>query len=444
MPITEEPGEILVHDPKLKQKPDNARQQAAAKKNLPPPTQQVMRPTAGATPDVIRHKPNPAQPPATNANQQSRAISADEAEIAAANARAMAAVAKQREQASRTTAPTQPKTQKEQQPAKLPERNVPAGRASKDPAPRQTSPTALQPQPLQAPPVRRKEAAPSRPPEAAPPSEAPAPQPSQTAPAQRPQRRQQATAEPRKRRESGRDFLLHTHGLRKVYDGRAVVNGVEVTVRPSEIVGLLGPNGAGKTTTFYMIVGLIQPNGGSVTFNGEDATNEPMYRRARLGMGYLPQEESIFRKLTVEENILAVMETQDIPRSERRDRCHELMKRFGIEKLRKNEAITLSGGEKRRLTIARSLVTNPKLLMLDEPFSGVDPIAVGEIQDIVRSLREQGLAILITDHNVRETLGIVDRAYLLVDGKVIREGSRDFLMNDELSRKLYLGEGFSM
>ena len=249
---------------------------------------------------------------------------------------------------------------------------------------------------------------------------------------------------PRERRASGKDFLLHTHDLIKVYDGRAVVNGVEVTVRPSEIVGLLGPNGAGKTTSFYMIVGLIQPNGGSVTFNGKDATHEPMYRRARLGMGYLPQEESIFRKLSVEDNILAVMETQDIPRSERRDRCYELMKRFGIEKLAKNEAITLSGGEKRRLTIARSLVTDPKLLMLDEPFSGVDPIAVGEIQEIVRSLREQGLAILITDHNVRETLDIVDRAYLLFEGRVEREGTRDFLINDPLSRQLYLGERFSM
>ena len=256
----------------------------------------------------------------------------------------------------------------------------------------------------------------------------------------------ESAPEPRRARRPSLDqeYLLHTQGLKKVYDGRAVVDGVEVTVRPSEIVGLLGPNGAGKTTSFYMIVGLVQPNGGTVTFDGKDATNEPMYRRARLGMGYLPQEESIFRKLTVEQNILAVMETQDVPRSERRDRAHDLMKRFGIERLAKNEAITLSGGEKRRLTIARSLVTNPKLLMLDEPFSGVDPIAVGEIQDIVRSLREQGLAILITDHNVRETLGIVDRAYLLFEGQVKREGTRDFLINDPLSRKLYLGEQFSM
>jgi len=439
MSITEETGEILVHDPSLKPKPDNA-PKPPAKKNLPPPTQQVIRPAAGATPDVIRHKPRqtqaaaPASPASTDSNPTQR-VAADTAEIAAANARARAAVAQQREQASR-------KVPQIQKPATLPERALPSQpQRSSSPPSRQTPPTAANS-------AQQKEA-PARPQAQsnAPthtearttvPSELPPP------PQQREQRRPAATAEPRAKRESGKDFLLHTHGLRKVYDGRAVVNGVDVTVRPSEIVGLLGPNGAGKTTSFYMIVGLVQPNGGSVTFNGEDATNEPMYRRARLGMGYLPQEESIFRKLTVEENILAVMETQDIPRSERRDRCHELMKRFGIEKLYKNEAITLSGGEKRRLTIARSLVTNPKLLMLDEPFSGVDPIAVGEIQDIVRSLREQGLAILITDHNVRETLGIVDRAYLLVEGKVIREGTRDFLMNDELSRKLYLGEEFSM
>jgi lipopolysaccharide export system ATP-binding protein len=238
--------------------------------------------------------------------------------------------------------------------------------------------------------------------------------------------------------------LLQTHGLVKVYDGRAVVDGVDINVREREIVGLLGPNGAGKTTSFYMIVGLIQPNGGHVEFNGKDATNEPMYRRARLGMGYLPQEESIFRKLTVEQNIMAVLETQPYSVSERRDRCRHLMQRFGIEKLAKNIAITLSGGEKRRLTIARSLVVNPKLLMLDEPFSGVDPIAVGEIQEIICQLREQGLAILITDHNVRETLGIVDRAYLIYEGKVLMEGSRDELVGNPEARKLYLGERFSM
>ncbi|MFV1994065.1 MAG: LPS export ABC transporter ATP-binding protein [Verrucomicrobiales bacterium] len=240
------------------------------------------------------------------------------------------------------------------------------------------------------------------------------------------------------------DYLLHTHGLKKVYDGRAVVNEVEINVRPGEIVGLLGPNGAGKTTTFYMIVGLVPPNGGTVVFNGRDATNQPMYKRARLGMGYLPQEESIFRKLTVKENIMAVLETLKLSRREREDRCMDLMKRFGIDRLAGNLAITLSGGEKRRLTIARSLVTEPRLLMLDEPFSGVDPIAVSEIQEIILSLREAGLAILITDHNVRETLTIVDRAYLIFEGQVIRQGPREFLINDPLSRELYLGERFSM
>ncbi|MEM1410666.1 MAG: LPS export ABC transporter ATP-binding protein [Pseudomonadota bacterium] len=235
-------------------------------------------------------------------------------------------------------------------------------------------------------------------------------------------------------------MLLHTHRLKKVYDGRAVVNGVEINVREGEIVGLLGPNGAGKTTSFYMIVGLIQPNGGSVVFNGADMTHEPMFKRARLGMGYLPQEESIFRKLSVQDNIMAVLETQTgLNRKARRERCNALMEQFGIEKLAKNTAITLSGGEKRRLTIARSLVTNPKLLMLDEPFSGVDPIAVEEIKEIIEALRQDGLAILITDHNVQDTLDIVDRAYLLFEGVVRREGTREFLINDPLSRELYLG-----
>ncbi len=238
--------------------------------------------------------------------------------------------------------------------------------------------------------------------------------------------------------------LLYTEGLKKVYDGRAVVNGVDIEVKEGEIVGLLGPNGAGKTTTFYMIVGLVRPNGGKVFFNGADATEEPMYKRARLGMGYLPQEESIFRRLTVRDNILAVMETQNFTRQERQDQCQQLMEKFGIDHVADNLALTLSGGEKRRLTIARSLVTEPKLLMLDEPFSGVDPIAVSEIQDIIRMLRRAGLAILITDHNVRETLNIVDRAYLIYEGQVRRHGTKDFLVNDPEARRLYLGEDFSM
>jgi lipopolysaccharide export system ATP-binding protein len=239
-------------------------------------------------------------------------------------------------------------------------------------------------------------------------------------------------------------FLLDTHGLVKIYDGRTVVNGVDINVRAGEIVGLLGPNGAGKTTSFYMIVGLVPPNGGQVLFNGNDVTTMPMYQRARLGMGYLPQEESIFRKLTVEENIMAVMETLDLPRKVRQERCNELLERFSITHIRKNIALTCSGGEKRRLTIARSLVTTPSLLMLDEPFSGVDPIAVNEIQNIVEDLRKSGLAILITDHNARQTLELVDRAYLIYEGKVLREGTRDFLINDPVSRELYLGDRFTM
>ncbi len=244
--------------------------------------------------------------------------------------------------------------------------------------------------------------------------------------------------------ENKRDHLLKTHGLVKIYDGRTVVNGVDINVRPGEIVGLLGPNGAGKTTSFYMIVGLVPPNEGKVMFNNQDVTQLPMYQRARLGMGYLPQEESIFRKLTVEENIMAVMETLDISKKERIQRCEDLLERFSITHIRKNIALTCSGGEKRRLTIARSLVTTPSLLMLDEPFSGVDPIAVNEIQSIVEDLRKSGLAILITDHNARQTLELVDRAYLIYEGKVLREGTRDFLINDPVSRELYLGDQFTM
>ena len=238
--------------------------------------------------------------------------------------------------------------------------------------------------------------------------------------------------------------LLQTEKLVKVYDGRAVVNGVDIHVRRGEIVGLLGPNGAGKTTTFYMIVGLVRPASGKVFLDDVDVTTMPMYRRAREGMGYLPQEESIFRKLTVEQNIMAILETQKLDKKARRERCDQLLTQFGIEHLAKNYALTLSGGEKRRLTIARSLVTNPTLLMLDEPFSGVDPIAVFDVQQIIQDLRKQGLAILITDHNVRETLNIVDRAYLIYEGRVESQGPKDLLLNDPISRKLYLGENFRM
>ena len=241
-------------------------------------------------------------------------------------------------------------------------------------------------------------------------------------------------------------FLLGSQGLRKVYNGRAVVDGVSITVGEGEIVGLLGPNGAGKNTTFYMIAGLVPPNSGVVTFGGSDITELPMHKRARLGMGYLPQEESIFRKLTVRDNLLAVLETQkDLSKKDRIHRADQLMERFHITKLRDSEALTLSGGEKRRLSIARCLCTNPKLLMLDEPFAGVDPKAVESIHRIVRELREEdGLSILITDHHVRETLKIVDHAYVMDDGKVIIEGEAEQIANDPLARKHYLGEDFTL
>ena len=238
--------------------------------------------------------------------------------------------------------------------------------------------------------------------------------------------------------------LLTTDKLVKIYGGRTVVNGVDINVKRGEVVGLLGPNGAGKTTTFYMIVGLVRPNAGRVIFEDRDVTGMAMYRRAREGMGYLPQEESIFRKLTVKDNIMAILETTRLSKQARKHRCDELLTQFGIEHLAKNMALTLSGGEKRRLTIARSLVTEPSLLMLDEPFSGVDPIAVYDVQQIIQDLRTQGLAILITDHNVRETLNIVDRAYLIFEGRVESQGTKDFLLNDPISRKLYLGENFQM
>lgn len=238
--------------------------------------------------------------------------------------------------------------------------------------------------------------------------------------------------------------LLEARGLMKSYAGRTVVNDVNLSVREGEIVGLLGPNGAGKTTSFYMIAGLIPADTGVVHFSGNDISTLPMHKRARLGMGYLPQEESIFRNLSVIENLLAVLETRkDLSRKERHHRADQLLERFNISKLRKSEALSLSGGEKRRLTIARSLCTDPTLLMLDEPFSGVDPIAVGDIQTIVRDLRDQdGLSILITDHNVRETLHITDHAYLLHEGQLILEGEAKDIADNPLARKHYLGEDF--
>ena len=237
---------------------------------------------------------------------------------------------------------------------------------------------------------------------------------------------------------------IQTRGLVKQYGGRRVVNGVDIHVRTGEVVGLLGKNGAGKTTTFYMIVGLVAPTEGHVYMGDEDVTRMPMYRRARRGIGYLPQEESIFRKLTVEENLLAILETLPMTEDERDARCDELLKDFGLEHVRENVAITLSGGEKRRVTIARALVTSPTLLLLDEPFSGVDPMAVHDIQEIILQLKERGLGVLITDHNVRETLSVVDRAYIIDEGRVLSEGSREFLLNDPIAREIYLGHRFSM
>ncbi len=242
------------------------------------------------------------------------------------------------------------------------------------------------------------------------------------------------------------EILLDAKGLCKSYKERKVVDTVNLTVHSGEIVGLLGPNGAGKTTSFYMVAGLVRPDEGTVNFCGRDVSGLPMHLRARLGMGYLPQEESIFRKLTVEENLMSILETRkDLNRREQKAKADELLERFNITKLRKSQAIQLSGGEKRRLTIARALASNPKLLMLDEPFAGVDPIAVQDIQHIVASLREtDGLSILITDHNVRETLGIVDRAYILFEGHVIKEGNAQEIAQDPKTRKIYLGEQFKM
>jgi lipopolysaccharide export system ATP-binding protein len=238
--------------------------------------------------------------------------------------------------------------------------------------------------------------------------------------------------------------LVRTEELVKAYHGRRVVNGVNLEVKKGEIVGLLGPNGAGKTTSFYMTVGLVRPTEGRVFFNGMDVTSAPMYQRARMGMGYLSQEPSIFRRLTVEQNVLAILETLPLSGRERRKRLQFLLEELKISHLAKQKAFTLSGGERRRLEITRALVTSPSLILLDEPFSGVDPLAVHDVQQIIIELKERGLGILITDHNVRETLAVVDRAYLICEGKVLREGTSDFLVNDEMSRQLYLGPQFSL
>lgn len=240
------------------------------------------------------------------------------------------------------------------------------------------------------------------------------------------------------------NMTLTTRDLVKRYRKRTVVDHVSIEVRQGEIVGLLGPNGAGKTTSFYMIVGLIVPNEGKIFLNDEEITDEPVYRRAQRGIGYLAQEASVFRKLSVEDNLNAVLEMSKIPKADRKERVETLLEEFGLHHIRKSLGIQLSGGERRRTEIARSLALNPRFILLDEPFAGVDPIAVEDIQQIVQKLREKNIGILITDHNVHETLSITDRAYLLFEGRILKSGSSEELAADEQVRKLYLGQNFSL
>lgn len=241
-----------------------------------------------------------------------------------------------------------------------------------------------------------------------------------------------------------RVMILRAEHLVKKYKSRAVVDHVSVEVKQGEIVGLLGPNGAGKTTTFYMTVGLIKPNEGKVFLDTQDITSEPMYKRAQLGIGYLPQEPSIFRKLSVEDNIMAVLEMTKLTKPEQKDRQEKILEEFGLNRVRKSRGDVLSGGERRRTEIARCLAVNPKFILLDEPFAGIDPIAVEDIQSIVAKLKSQNIGILITDHNVHETLAITDRAYLLYEGKIMKAGTAEELANDEEVRRVYLGESFEL
>ncbi|MBW2544663.1 MAG: LPS export ABC transporter ATP-binding protein [Deltaproteobacteria bacterium] len=232
--------------------------------------------------------------------------------------------------------------------------------------------------------------------------------------------------------------------LVKAYNGRRVVDEVNLEIHRGEVVGLLGPNGAGKTTTFYIIVGLIRPDGGSVLLNGEDISRYPMYMRARRGINYLPQEPSVFRKLTVEENVMAILETLDINKEEREERLSELLEELDLSGLSKNMAYSLSGGERRRVEITRALVTSPQYMLLDEPFAGIDPMAVADIQDIIRKLRSRGIGVLISDHNVRETLKVCDRAYIVNEGTILLEGDPDYIAGSEIARKFYLGKDFDL
>lgn len=238
--------------------------------------------------------------------------------------------------------------------------------------------------------------------------------------------------------------ILKATNLVKQYSKRAVVDGVSVSVKQGEIVGLLGPNGAGKTTTFYMITGMIKPNSGEILLDGDDISSKPMYKRARLGIGYLPQEASIFRKMSVYQNIYSVLEFMAMDKADREDKANELMKEFGITQIATSKGYVLSGGERRRTEIARAIASDPKFILLDEPFAGIDPIAVEEIMKIVAKLKNKGIGVLITDHNVHETLSIVDRGYILIEGKIFRQGSSDELAGDEMVRKLYLGETFKL
>jgi lipopolysaccharide export system ATP-binding protein len=238
--------------------------------------------------------------------------------------------------------------------------------------------------------------------------------------------------------------LLSTIGLKKSYHGKQVVNGVSLEVKSGEIVGLLGPNGAGKTTTFYMIVGIIKPDAGSVSIDAQDISQLPIYRRARLGIQYLPQEPSVFRKLTVAENILAILQTLDLDKASRKVKLAELLNELKISHLANNKAYSLSGGERRRVEITRALVTAPRFILLDEPFAGIDPLAVNDIQAIVQNLKKKNLGILISDHNVRETLGVCDRAYILNEGLILEEGTPESIVNSDLAKKIYLGESFQL
>ncbi|MDD6091124.1 MAG: LPS export ABC transporter ATP-binding protein [Hallerella succinigenes] len=237
---------------------------------------------------------------------------------------------------------------------------------------------------------------------------------------------------------------IRTDKICKIYNGRKVVNDVSISVSQGEIVGLLGPNGAGKTTSFYMIVGMVRPDSGHIFLDDVEMTEKPMFRRARLGVGYLPQEASIFRKLSVQDNIMAILETQGYSRKERKERLEQLLEEFKITHIRKTKSMSCSGGERRRLEIARALAANPDFLLLDEPFAGIDPIAVADIQAIISSLKDKGMGILITDHNVRETLSITDRAYIMYKSQVLTEGTSDYLASNEEAKRIYLGESFRL